>query len=220
MTAAAATIDRYRAAVRRRREIRREGLRLLDLSDERRGDLRAPVRHLCGDARQYRRRADAARSCSAWSAPPARPRLLLLSSTTFGFAAVALAAADRSRVLLWLVVTVALGLGFLYLEFGEFSGMIAQGAGPDRSGFLSGFFTLVGTHGLHVSIGVLWIFVMIGQVLIKGLTRPSPRGWCGSACSGISSTSSGSPSSRSSICQGYFEWTPQDFPSSAASRPI
>jgi cytochrome o ubiquinol oxidase subunit III len=98
--------------------------------------------------------------------------LLLLSSTTFGFAAVALAAADRSRVLLWLVVTVALGLGFLFLEFGEFSGMIAQGAGPDRSGFLSGFFTLVGTHGLHVSIGVLWIFVMIGQVLIKGLTRP------------------------------------------------
>jgi cytochrome o ubiquinol oxidase subunit 3 len=98
--------------------------------------------------------------------------LLLLSSTTFGFAAVAMAAADRSRVLLWLVVTVALGLGFLYLEFGEFSGMIAQGAGPDRSGFLSGFFTLVGTHGLHVSIGVLWILVMIGQVLIKGLTRP------------------------------------------------
>jgi cytochrome o ubiquinol oxidase subunit 3 len=98
--------------------------------------------------------------------------LLLLSSTTFGFAAVALAAADRSRVLLWLVVTVALGLGFLYLEFGEFSGMIAQGAGPDRSGFLSGFFTLVGTHGLHVSIGILWILVMIGQVLIKGLTQP------------------------------------------------
>jgi len=75
-------------------------------------------------------------------------------------------------VLLWLVVTVALGAGFIFLEYGEFSGMIAQGAGPGRSGFLSGFFTLVGTHGLHVSIGILWILVMIGQVLIKGLTRP------------------------------------------------
>jgi cytochrome o ubiquinol oxidase subunit 3 len=98
--------------------------------------------------------------------------LLLLSSTTFGFASVALAIGDRSRVLLWLVVTVALGAGFVFLEYGEFSGLIAKGAGPDRSGFLSGFFTLVGTHGLHVSIGILWILVMIGQVLVKGLTTP------------------------------------------------
>jgi cytochrome o ubiquinol oxidase subunit 3 len=98
--------------------------------------------------------------------------LLLLSSTTFGFAAVAVANDDRSKVLRWLVVTVLLGAGFLFLEFGEFSGMIAQGAGPERSGFLSAFFTLVGTHGLHVTIGSLWILVMIGQVLVKGLTRP------------------------------------------------
>jgi cytochrome o ubiquinol oxidase subunit III len=97
---------------------------------------------------------------------------LLLSSATFGFAAVALASADKSRALLWLLATAALGAGFLLLEFGEFRGMIAQGAGPDRSGFLSVFFTLVGTHGLHVSIGILWILVMIGQVLVKGLTTP------------------------------------------------
>ncbi len=102
----------------------------------------------------------------------AETALLLLSSTTFGFAAVATAAGERSRVLLWLTVTVLLGLGFLFLEYGEFSGMIAQGAGPDRSGFLSAFFTLVGTHGLHVSIGSLCILVMIGQVLVKGLTTP------------------------------------------------
>lgn len=95
---------------------------------------------------------------------------LLLSSTTFGFATVALVRADRSRVILWLVLTVALGSGFLLLEYREFSGMIAQGAGPDRSGFLSAFFTLVGTHGLHVSIGILWILVMIGQVMAKGMT--------------------------------------------------
>lgn len=98
--------------------------------------------------------------------------LLLFSSTTFGLAAVALSAGDRAKVLLWLGVTFVLGAGFIFLEVGEFSGMIAQGAGPERSGFLSAFFTLVGTHGLHVSVGLLWILVMFGQVLIKGLTAP------------------------------------------------
>jgi cytochrome o ubiquinol oxidase subunit III len=97
---------------------------------------------------------------------------LLLSSTTFGLASVELARGDRGRVLIWLLVTVALGAGFLSLEFGEFHGMVLKGAGPDRSGFLSGFFTLVGTHGLHVSIGLLWILVMLGQVVVKGLTKP------------------------------------------------
>lgn len=98
--------------------------------------------------------------------------LLLLSSATFGFAAVALSSADRSKVLLWLAITFALGAGFIFLEIGEFRGMIEQGAGPDRSGFLSAFFTLVGTHGLHVSVGLLWIAVMFGQVVFKGLTAP------------------------------------------------
>ena len=98
--------------------------------------------------------------------------LLLLSSATFGFAAVALSRADRSKVLMWLAGTFALGAGFILLEIGEFRGMIGQGAGPDRSGFLSAFFTLVGTHGLHVSVGLLWIVVMMGQVLAKGLTLP------------------------------------------------
>jgi cytochrome o ubiquinol oxidase subunit 3 len=98
--------------------------------------------------------------------------LLLLSSSTFGFASVELARENKSRVLLWLLATALLGAGFLFLEYREFSGMIAQGAGPDRSGFLSAFFTLVGTHGLHVSIGLLWILVMLGQVIFKGLTMP------------------------------------------------
>lgn len=98
--------------------------------------------------------------------------LLLLSSATFGFASVALATSNRQRVLYWLAVTAVLGLGFLFLEFAEFRGMIVEGAGPDRSGFLSSFFALVGTHGLHVSVGIVWIVVMIGQVSIKGLTRP------------------------------------------------
>ncbi len=97
---------------------------------------------------------------------------LLLSSMTFGFATVALASAKKREVLMWLLVTAALGLCFIGLEFSEFYGMVQAGAGPDRSGFLSSFFALVGTHGLHVSIGLLWISVMIGQILIKGLTAP------------------------------------------------
>lgn len=102
----------------------------------------------------------------------AETALLLFSSTTFGVAAVALSQCDRPKVLLWLAITFALGTGFIVLEFGEFTGMMAEGAGPDRSGFLSAFFTLVGTHGLHVSVGLLWILVMMGQVLFKGLTAP------------------------------------------------
>ena len=102
----------------------------------------------------------------------AETALLLLSSTTFGVAAVALSAGERGKVVLWLAITFLLGAGFIYLEIGEFAGMIAEGAGPDRSGFLSAFFTLVGTHGLHVSVGLVWILVMIGQVLTKGITAP------------------------------------------------
>jgi cytochrome o ubiquinol oxidase subunit 3 len=65
-----------------------------------------------------------------------------------------------------------LGLGFVAMEIGEFHGMVRVGAGPDRSGFLSAFFTLVGTHGLHVSFGLIWILIMASQVIVKGLTIP------------------------------------------------
>jgi cytochrome o ubiquinol oxidase subunit 3 len=92
--------------------------------------------------------------------------LLLVSSTTFGFASLASRAGSRSAVLSWLLLT------FVFLEIREFSGMIGAGAGPDRSGFLSAFFTLVGTHGTHVSVGLIWILIMSGQVLFKGLTVP------------------------------------------------
>lgn len=102
----------------------------------------------------------------------AETMLLLASSATFGFATLAVMSGDRKGVLGWLALTFLLGLGFLFLEIGEFRGMIAAGAGPDRSGFLSAFFTLVGTHGLHVSAGLICIVVMGAQVMIKGLTEP------------------------------------------------
>jgi len=98
--------------------------------------------------------------------------LLLVSSTTFGFATLATIDGDRRAVIGWLVLTALLGLGFVAMEIQEFSGMIALDAGPDRSGFLSAFFTLVGTHGVHVSVGIISILVMIGQLVFKGLTVP------------------------------------------------
>lgn len=98
--------------------------------------------------------------------------LLLTSSLTFGLASLALDAGNRRQLLAWLAVTFVLGLGFVSLEIREFHGMIARGAGPDRSGFLSAFFTLVGTHGLHVSGGLVFILVMIAQVAVKGLNQP------------------------------------------------
>jgi cytochrome o ubiquinol oxidase subunit 3 len=98
--------------------------------------------------------------------------LLLCSSVAYGFVSLAVVRARRTRALLWLGVAFALGLGFVLMELTEFHSMIAQGAGPDRSGFLSAFFTLVGTHGTHVSFGLIWILVMMAEVAVKGLTAP------------------------------------------------
>ncbi len=93
---------------------------------------------------------------------------LLLSSFTCGLAAIA--AGVRSQV--WteagLAVTGLLGAAFVVLEVREFSHMIAQGAGPQRSAFLSAFFALVGCHGIHVSAGLLWLGTMMAQVYAKG----------------------------------------------------
>jgi cytochrome o ubiquinol oxidase subunit III len=98
--------------------------------------------------------------------------LLLFSSITFGLATLAMKSGAKERMLSWLLVTFLLGLGFVGLEIREFHGMVRAGAGPDRSGFLSAFFTLVGAHGLHVTFGLIWILIMTSQVIIKGLTVP------------------------------------------------
>ena len=102
----------------------------------------------------------------------AETMLLLCSSVTFGFATVAVRLGRPPVVLGWLAATFVLGAGFLALEISEFTGMYAQGAGPQRSGFLSAFFTLVGTHGLHVSMGLIWILILTIQLLAKGLIEP------------------------------------------------
>ncbi len=102
----------------------------------------------------------------------AETMLLLFSSITFGFATLSTRVGKQGSVLVWLCVTFLLGLGFVGLEIREFTDMVAAGAGPDRSGFLSAFFTLVGTHGLHVSFGLIWILIMGCQIAVKGLSVP------------------------------------------------
>ncbi len=97
---------------------------------------------------------------------------LLFSSATCGLAMLAVHRGRKELVMAWLAVTFLLGLGFITMEINEFHGLILAGNGPDRSGFLSAFFTLVGTHGTHVVCGLIWMVVMLGQVGFKGLTRP------------------------------------------------
>jgi len=93
--------------------------------------------------------------------------LLLTSSMTYGLAMFAAYRQRSSQVLAWLAVTFLLGLGFIILEVHEFLGLVAIGAGPDRSAFLSSFFTLVATHGLHVTFGLIWMAVMMVHVFGK-----------------------------------------------------
>ena len=97
---------------------------------------------------------------------------LLFSSVTYGLVMLAVHDGRKKWVLIGLAVTFLLGLGFVSMEINEFHGLIAAGYGPDRSAFLSSFFTLVGTHGAHVTFGLIWMAVMMGQVAVKGLTSP------------------------------------------------
>ncbi|RYB01722.1 cytochrome o ubiquinol oxidase subunit III [Lichenibacterium ramalinae] len=101
--------------------------------------------------------------------------LLLFSSITYGFAMLCMEKGWKGNTLFWMLVTALFGMGFVYLELHEFADLIAEGAGPQRSAFLSSFFTLVGTHGLHVSVGILWMFVLMVQVMWKGLVPENKR---------------------------------------------
>ena len=96
--------------------------------------------------------------------------LLLVSSLTYGLAMLAAGQGNLRTVFVWLGITFLCGLGFVGMEVHEFGKLIAEGAGPDRSAFLSGFFTLVGTHGLHVTSGLVWMAVMAVQLAMRGLT--------------------------------------------------
>jgi len=101
--------------------------------------------------------------------------LLLLSSITYGFAMLESQRKRLRATLLWLAVTGLFGAGFITLELTEFASLIHEGAGPQRSAFLTSFFSLVGTHGLHVTFGIVWLVTLMFQLGRHGLTPENGR---------------------------------------------
>lgn len=100
---------------------------------------------------------------------------LLISSFTFGLGVLASYKNKVDQVIFWLIVTWLFGATFVGMEINEFTNLILEGNGPNRSAFLSSFFSLVGTHGIHVSSGLLWMIVLIVQIRRTGLTEVTSR---------------------------------------------
>ncbi|WP_024275028.1 cytochrome o ubiquinol oxidase subunit III [Hyphomicrobium sp. B1] len=101
--------------------------------------------------------------------------MLLFSSITYGFAVLEMQKNRKQGMLMWLAITMAFGAAFIGIELFEFTHMILEGATPQRSAFLSSFFTLVGTHGLHVTFGIIWMITLMVQVTRFGLNEPNKR---------------------------------------------
>ena len=100
---------------------------------------------------------------------------LLASSYTCGLMSLAINSRRRTETYVLAAITFVLGTAFLALEIREFAGMITRGATPQRSAFLSAFFTLVGAHGLHVAAGLLWLALLMAHVAIKGFAANVER---------------------------------------------
>jgi cytochrome o ubiquinol oxidase subunit III len=100
---------------------------------------------------------------------------LLLSSYTCGLGALSAERRRAGRFLIFAALTFVLGTAFLVIEAREFARMVSEGAGPGRSAFLSAFFTLVGTHGVHVTSGLIALLYLSAQVVAKGLRAPVLR---------------------------------------------
>ena len=101
--------------------------------------------------------------------------ILLISSITYGFTMLAVVDGNKEQTLKWLAITGLFGAAFVAVELYEFGHLISEGAGPQRSGFLSAFFALVGTHGLHVTFGIVWLLVLMVQVRKRGLIQANQR---------------------------------------------
>lgn len=99
--------------------------------------------------------------------------ILLTSSFTCALAMVAVHREQKKPAIFWFAVTFVLGLSFLTIEIAEFAKFIDEGASWQRSGFLSAFFTLVGTHGLHISVGLLWMVVVMFRIWLRPLSAHS-----------------------------------------------
>ncbi|NKJ04782.1 cytochrome o ubiquinol oxidase subunit III [Rhizobium sp. SG741] len=101
--------------------------------------------------------------------------MLLFSSITYGFAMLAMEKDNKSGTMMWLAITGLFGAAFIFFELYEFYHLILDGAGPQRSAFLSAFFTLVGTHGLHVTVGIVWLITLMVQTGQHGLIPENKR---------------------------------------------
>jgi cytochrome o ubiquinol oxidase subunit 3 len=101
--------------------------------------------------------------------------VLLISALTCGLSMIAMQQGRLGALRFWLIVTALLGVTFVGVEMSEFAHFIAEGATPQRSAYLSAFFTLVGTHGLHVTLGVVWIVVLLVQLGQRGLHPDNMR---------------------------------------------
>jgi len=101
--------------------------------------------------------------------------ILLTSSFTMGMAILAMQRKAKNVALTWIAITFALGIAFLAMELTEFRHLAQEGNSWHRSGFLSSFFTLVGTHGLHISVGLIWMAVMAWRIKVIGFTRNTIR---------------------------------------------
>ena len=101
--------------------------------------------------------------------------LLLTSSFTCGLALLAARAGSVRFVITALCTTAILGGTFLMMELSEFAHLIVVGNAPQTSGFLSSYFTLVGTHGFHITVGLMWILALVAAIIFKGLTRANMR---------------------------------------------
>jgi cytochrome o ubiquinol oxidase subunit 3 len=101
--------------------------------------------------------------------------ILLVSSITFGFAMLAMESGKVRQTQLWLIVTALLGAAFVGIELYEFAHFAAEGATPQRSAYWSAVWTLVGTHGLHVTVGIIWVLIMLVQLGQRGLHLENKR---------------------------------------------
>ncbi|MDB5084476.1 MAG: cytochrome o ubiquinol oxidase subunit [Bacilli bacterium] len=101
--------------------------------------------------------------------------ILLTSSFTCGLATHEMRKGNRTWMSIWLVITMMLGLAFISLEVNEFVTYVSIGATMQRSAFLSAFFTLVGTHGCHVSLGIVWMLAILIQVIQRGINATTAR---------------------------------------------
>lgn len=101
--------------------------------------------------------------------------MLLISSFTCGLAMLAMHRGSKKQVLVWFTITFMLGTAFLAMEFSEFSRLAHDGNSWRSSAFLSSFFTLVGTHGLHIATGLLWMIVLLAKVVKQGLVPSTMR---------------------------------------------